>query len=92
MVKFYQSNHKAWFALSVCTIIGPYLIAYCSLNAYFQYREVFVGSKTLQLLGLFFMGPMCIVYFFLMDVLFMIQTIVNDVFSLLFMREFRSTE
>ena len=52
----------------------------------FFLRGVFKGSKIRNFLGLMFMFPVSMVYFFIFDVFFMIQTIINDTISVLFSR------
>ena len=90
--KFAKNADVAWFSLSLCCALAPYVIAYSSLNSYFVYRSVFKGSKTRNFLGFMFMFPTSMLYFFIFDVFFMIQTIINDTISLLFSRSVVDTE
>ena len=92
LIQFAKNDDIFWFALSLGCALSPYVIAYSSLNSYFVYRGVFKGSKTRNFLGFLFMFPVSMVYFFIFDVFFMAQTIINDTFNLLFSRSVIDTD
>ena len=74
---FSRNGDVAWFCLSLGCALAPYVIAYSSLNSYFVYRGVFKGSKTRNFLGLMFMFPISMVYFFVTEYLELSCTVVE---------------
>ena len=92
IVAFARHKDIVWFSLSLGLALAPYVIAYSSLNSYFVKRGVFKGSKTRQILGFLFMFPTSMIYFFIFDVFFIIQTIINDGVSIIFRQSFIDSE
>eukprot|EP01084_Bolivina_argentea_P138311 243531_1 len=82
LVELYRAKHVVWTTLMVFATICPYLVSYSVLITLFQKKSSNknVSSFIRFLFGIFFMTPVCIIYFILIDVSFMFYVILSTIF------------
>ena len=72
------AQHPFWTAITIISIIGPYLISYSALGALFQRKKtLFTSSTAKQIISYLYVTPFSFVYLVLIDVLFIVFTLIS---------------
>ena len=68
--QLFDKNHVWWFTFSVIFMISPYLVSYTSMGSMLKAKS--------NGLSLVVMTPLCIVYFFILDITFIIYSVISS--------------
>eukprot|EP01084_Bolivina_argentea_P159140 277190_1 len=73
-----------WSTLTVTMMLAPYYVAFANLVYLLQVRKKLSGSITNNMLGGLFLTPFAIIYCIIVDIIFIIYTVITQLFFMLF--------
>ena len=75
LIQLYAKEHLWWTTFTIIFIISPYLVSYTAVGTMLQ--------KKSNLLSVFVMTPLCVIYFLILDTVFMIYAVISSLIFLI---------